>query len=102
MSVRKKNKLIHIPFSFIAQWRSLPAYELISYFLMFASIPMLAYGIQPYNFEIIRIIALTILTMYSGFFSTLIWNDITDSDIDSIAHPNRPIPSGRISPKKYL
>jgi geranylgeranylglycerol-phosphate geranylgeranyltransferase len=69
---------------------------------MFASIPMLAYGIQPYNFEIIRIIALTILTMYSGFFSTLIWNDITDSDIDSIAHPNRPIPSGRISPKKYF
>ena len=91
-----------MPFTFIAQWRSLPAYELISYLLMFASVPMLAYGIQPYNYEIIRIIVLTVLTMYSGFFAAIIWNDITDSDIDAIAHPNRPLPSGRINAKKFF
>jgi geranylgeranylglycerol-phosphate geranylgeranyltransferase len=32
----------------------------------------------------------------------LIWNDITDADIDSIVHPDRPIPSGRISSIKFF
>jgi len=32
----------------------------------------------------------------------LIWNDITDADIDSVAHPDRPIPSGRISSNKFF
>lgn len=63
---------------------------------------MLAYGGQAYNSEIIKIVIFTILTMYSGFFATLIWNDITDADIDSIVHPGRPIPSGRISSKKFF
>lgn len=63
---------------------------------------MLAYGDQAYNSEIIKIVIFTILTMYSGFFATLIWNDITDADIDSIVHPDRPIPSGRISSKKFF
>ncbi len=67
---------------------------------MFASVPMLAYGTNSYNFNIFLIIILTILTLYSGFFAALIWNDITDSDIDFIAYPNRPIPSGRINKKK--
>jgi geranylgeranylglycerol-phosphate geranylgeranyltransferase len=69
---------------------------------MFTSVPILAYGDQAYNSEIIKIVIFTILTMYSGFFATLIWNDITDADIDSIAHPDRPIPSGRISSKKFF
>jgi geranylgeranylglycerol-phosphate geranylgeranyltransferase len=69
---------------------------------MFSSVPMIAYGIQPYNFEIIKIIILTILTLYSGFFASLIWNDITDADIDAIAHPDRPIPSGKINKKKFF
>ena len=63
---------------------------------------MLAYGIQPYNNNIIVIILLTILAMYSGYFAALIWNDITDAEIDKIAHPNRPIPSGRISSKNFF
>jgi 4-hydroxybenzoate polyprenyltransferase len=99
---RKKNSLKYGPFAFIAQWRSLPAYELISYLLMFASVPMLAYGTQLYNYEILRIIILTVLTLYSGFFASLIWNDITDSDIDAIAHPDRPLPAGRINKKKFF
>lgn len=102
LSIKKESSIIRKPFVFLAKWRSLPTYELISYFFMFASIPMLAYGIQPYNYEIIRIIILTILTMYSGFFAALIWNDITDADIDAIAHPDRPIPSGRINAKKFF
>jgi 4-hydroxybenzoate polyprenyltransferase len=93
--------MIH-PFAFLSQWRSLPSFELVSYVFMFASIPMLAYGIKPYDSSIIIIILLSILTLYSGFFAALIWNDITDAKIDSIAHPDRPIPSGRISSKKFF
>jgi geranylgeranylglycerol-phosphate geranylgeranyltransferase len=40
--------------------------------------------------------------MYSGFFAALIWNDITDVDIDAKAHPDRPIPSGRITSRKFF
>jgi geranylgeranylglycerol-phosphate geranylgeranyltransferase len=63
---------------------------------------MLAYGIQPYNHDLIKNIILTILALYSGFFAALIWNDITDSDIDAIAHPNRPLPSGKIDRKNFF
>jgi 4-hydroxybenzoate polyprenyltransferase len=84
------------------KWRDFPVYELLSYVLMFASVPMLAYGIKPYNFQIIRIIFLTIITLYSGFFAALFWNDITDSEIDRIAHPNRLIPSKRISKNRLF
>lgn len=98
-----KSHVISIrPFAFLSRWRSLPAYEMISYLFMYASVPMLAYGIQTYNLKIITIIILTILTMYSGFFAALIWNDITDADIDELAHPDRPIPTGRISSKKFF
>jgi geranylgeranylglycerol-phosphate geranylgeranyltransferase len=69
---------------------------------MYASVPMLAYGIQPYNNEILYVILLTILTMYAGFFAALIWNDITDAEIDAVAHPDRPIPSGRITKSKFF
>ena len=90
------------PIIFLSQWRSLPLYELLSYVLMFACIPMLAYGVKSYNNEILIIIILTVLTLYCGFFAALIWNDITDVDIDAIAHPNRPIPSGKIKTKKFF
>jgi 4-hydroxybenzoate polyprenyltransferase len=86
-----------MPFTFMANWRSLPVYELISYVFMFASIPLFAYGTQPYTFEFLRIVTFTIITLYSGFFAALIWNDITDRDIDIIAHPDRPLPRGKIS-----
>jgi 4-hydroxybenzoate polyprenyltransferase len=69
---------------------------------MFSSVPMLAYGIKPYEAEIIVIIVFTIIALYSGFFATLLWNDITDKDIDAIAHPDRPLPAGRISAKKMF
>lgn len=98
----KKSSYIKRPFVFLSKWRSLPKYELISYFLMYASFPMLAFGIKTYDFEIIKIILFTIITLYCGFFAALIWNDVTDSDIDAVAHPDRPIPSGRISSKKFF
>jgi len=101
MVVKKTSVDIH-PFTFLSQWRSLPSFELMSYILMFASMPMLAYGIKPYDFVILKIILFSILSLYSGFFAALIWNDITDADIDSIAHPDRPLPSGRISSKKFF
>ena len=90
------------PFSFLFSWRPFPVYELISHVLMFASVPMLAYGLQTYDWEIIKTIILTILTLYSGFFAALIWNDITDIDIDAVVHPDRPLPNGRISSKKFF
>jgi len=99
---RKKSRIFKRPFKFLFSWRPFPVYELVSYVLMYASVPMLAYGIQPYSLNIIKIIILTILTLYSGFFAALIWNDITDRDIDAIVHPNRPLPNGSISSKKFF
>jgi len=98
----KKVSLLKRPFSFLSTWRSLPPYELISYILMYASVPMLAYGIKSYNIEIAKILILTIICLYAGYFATLIWNDITDKDIDAVAHPDRPIPGGRISARKFF
>ena len=97
-----QSSILKRPFVFLSKWRSLPTYEMISYILMYASVPMLAFGIKEYNLEIIKIIIFSILSLYSGFFAALIWNDITDADIDSVAHPDRPIPSGRISSKKFF
>jgi len=99
---RQTPSIVTRPFVFLSRWRSLPLYEIISYFFMYASIPMLAYGIQSYDFEIIKLIVFVIITLYSGFFAALIWNDITDADIDAIAHNDRPIPSGIISRKKFF
>ena len=98
----KHSSIVVRPFIFLSKWRSLPPFEMASYVLMYASIPMLAYGLHPYNLGIIKLIILTILTMYSGFFAALIWNDITDKDIDTVVHPDRPIPSGKISSKKFF
>ena len=83
-------------------WRPLPLYELISYVFMFASVPMLAYGIINYNMKELISTLYVIIALYSGFFAALIWNDITDSDIDSIVHPDRPIPSGKIKTKIFF
>lgn len=90
------------PFKFLAGWRSLPPYEMISYALMFASVPMLAYGFHPYTTQMFYVILLTVITLYAGFFAALIWNDITDSDIDAKVHPDRPIPSGKISTNRFF
>lgn len=98
----KQDTVISRPFAFLVNWRPFPVYELISYVMMYASVPMLAYGIQSYNVESIRIVVLTILALYSGFFAALIWNDITDKDIDAVVHPNRPVPGGKISSKKFF
>ena len=102
MLLNNITKKIIQPFIFLSKWRSLPPFEMLSYILMYASVPMLAYGIQPYTSSIFIIIIFTILSLYSGYFAALIWNDITDADIDKIAHPDRPIPSRRISSKKFF
>ena len=100
---RKNTSSILIrPMTFLFNWRLFPAYELISYILMYSSVPMLAFGIQSYNVDILKIIFLTVITLYAGFFAALIWNDITDADIDSVAHPDRPVPSGRIRKKNFF
>jgi len=90
------------PFVFLATWRSLPPYEMASYPLMFASVPMLAAGIRRYDAALVEVILLSVVALYGGFFAALIWNDITDADIDSVAHPDRPIPSGRISTRRFF
>jgi len=69
---------------------------------MYASVPMLAIGVQQYSINVVKLIVFTVICLYSGFFAALIWNDITDVDIDAVAHPDRPIPSGRISKKKFF
>lgn len=94
--------MIKNPFFFLSQWRSLPVYELISYILMFSSIPLLSLGVGGFDQNDILTIIFTVLSLYSGFFAALIWNDITDADIDAIVHPDRPIPSLKISSKNFF
>jgi 4-hydroxybenzoate polyprenyltransferase len=104
----KKEFFLARPLQLLVRWRPFPPYELICYFLMFAGATMFAWtstftdGIHPFSGEIITRIFLTIATLYSGFFAALIWNDITDRDIDVIVHPTRAIPSGYISSKKFF
>jgi geranylgeranylglycerol-phosphate geranylgeranyltransferase len=95
-------KMIKNPFIFLSQWRSLPVYELVSYVLMFSSISILSHGIGFYDRNDVLTILFTVLSLYSGFFAALIWNDITDADIDAIVHPDRPIPSLKISSKNFF
>jgi 4-hydroxybenzoate polyprenyltransferase len=84
------------------KWRTIMFYELLSYPFMYTSVVMLAYGIKDYNWEILKILILTVLSLFSGYFAALMWNDITDKEIDKIAHPDRSIPSGRISSKNLF
>jgi len=101
----KKKTIISViksPFIFLVKWRPFPLYEMISYFLMFASVPLLAYESLDYNFELIKILVFTEITLYSAFFAAIIWNDITDAEIDAVVHPQRPIPSGRISKNNFF
>jgi 4-hydroxybenzoate polyprenyltransferase len=102
MTESKKRNFLTRPLQFIAHWRSLPPYELIGYVMMFAATTMFAYGIQPYTLEVVKLVVLTIATLYVGYFAALIWNDITDRDIDIIVHPKRPIPGGQISPRRFF
>jgi 4-hydroxybenzoate polyprenyltransferase len=96
-------KLIYFLFKWRPfNWRSIMVYEMVSLNLMYCAVPMLAYGIHSYNWDIMRILLLSILTLFSGYFATLIWNDISDMEIDKIAHPDRVIPSGRITPKQFF
>ena len=69
---------------------------------MFASMPIFFYGLNSYDFEIIKIIIFTIIVMYNGFFAVIIWNDICDVDIDAIVHSDRALPKGKISKKKFF
>lgn len=95
-------EMLKNPFIFLSQWRSLPVYELVSYILMFSSIPLLSHGMGCYDLNDVLTIIFTVLSLYSGFFAALIWNDITDADIDAIVHPDRPIPSLKISSKNFF
>jgi 4-hydroxybenzoate polyprenyltransferase len=100
--IPKKENILKRPLKFLSGWRPFYLYELICYVLMYAGAIMFAVGIQPYNTNILRIVFFGIATLYSGFFAALIWNDITDKDIDIMVHPTRPIPDGRISQKKFF
>jgi len=92
------SKLNQQPFEF----RSIYYYELICFAIMHATVPIFAYGYRDYNFGIIRIIILSVLTLYSGYFAALIWNDINDSEIDKVVHPDRLLPRKKISKKKFF
>lgn len=97
------NKIIYFLFKWRPfRWRTIMVYELLSLAIMYTTVPLLAHGIKNINWEILRIILLSILTLYSGYFATLIWNDISDSEIDRIAHPDRTLPSGRVTPKQFF
>ncbi len=97
------NKIIYFLFKWRPfRWRTIMMYELLSLVIMYTTVPLLAYGIQIYDWGILRIILLSILTLFSGYIATLIWNDISDMEIDKIAHPDRTIPSGRITPKQFF
>lgn len=87
---------------FLNNWRAFSCTRLTQYVLMFSSVPMLLYGIKSYNYQIMLVIVYTIIALFSGFFATLLWNDISDIDIDKLVHPNRPLPSKRISSKKMF
>ncbi|MCJ7571774.1 MAG: UbiA prenyltransferase family protein [Candidatus Thermoplasmatota archaeon] len=93
---KKKN------YSYYRYWRNFSIFKLVSYALMFASAPMLAYGVQPYFLNQIKTIVFTILALYFGYFSALIFNDLTDVDIDLMVHQNRPLPLKIISKKKFF
>ena len=97
-----KKFFLNRPLRFLVFWRPFPPYELICYVMMFAAAFMFAYGIQPYSYSSILLVFLTIGTLYSGFFAALIWNDITDKDIDIVVHPTRAIPSGFISSSRFF
>lgn len=99
---RPRSNLLKRIARFVATWRSLPPYELVSYPLMFAAVPMLAVGAQRYDASLVRILLFTVISQYSGFFAALIWNDITDADIDAVVHPDRPIPAGRITKVRFF
>lgn len=92
------SKLNQQPFEF----RSIYYYELICFAIMHATVPIFAYGYKDYNIGVIRIILLTILTLYSGYFAALIWNDINDYEIDKVVHPDRYLPQKKISRKKFF
>jgi 4-hydroxybenzoate polyprenyltransferase len=98
----KQENILRQPIKFLFKWRAFTYYEMICYIFMYSGATMFALGLQPYTFESIRLILLTIATLYSGFFAALIWNDITDKDIDALVHPTRPIPDGRISQSKFF
>jgi geranylgeranylglycerol-phosphate geranylgeranyltransferase len=100
--ISKQEDSLKRPLKFLFKWRSFTYYELICYVFMYAGTMMFAYGIQPYTTLILKQIFLTIATLYSGFFAALIWNDITDKDIDVVVHPTRPIPDKRISQSKFF
>jgi 4-hydroxybenzoate polyprenyltransferase len=90
------------PIKFLFKWRWFTYYEMICYVCMYAGMMIFAYGIQPYTLVSLKLVLLTILTLYSGFFAALIWNDITDRDIDVVVHPDRPIPERRISQSRFF
>jgi 4-hydroxybenzoate polyprenyltransferase len=98
----KKENILKRPIKFLFRWRPFGLYELICYILMYAGATMFAIGIQQYSPVDVKLIILAIATLYSGFFAALIWNDITDTDIDRIVHPSRPIPDGRISQTRFF
>ncbi len=97
-----QGNILKRPIRFLFRWRAFTYYEMICYVLMYAAAFMFAFGIQPYTTETVILVLLTIATLYSGFFAALIWNDITDKDIDVVVHPTRPIPDKRISQSKFF
>jgi 4-hydroxybenzoate polyprenyltransferase len=83
-------------------WRSIWVYELISFTLMYASMVFLAHSGQPVTWDFLKILVFSIISLFSGYFAALIWNDINDRDIDSVVHPDRPLPGKRMSAARFF
>ena len=94
--------LVDYELRILRKWRPYPFYELVSYILMFASVPMLAFGIKSYSSGFLEVVVLSVLCLYCGFFGAIMWNDVTDKEIDRIVHPERAIPSGVVSSKTFF
>ncbi len=84
------------------EFRTIYYYELILFSVMYATVPLFAFGYQPYTLDFIIIVVFSILTLQSGYFAALIWNDINDADIDRVVHPDRILPRKKISSRQFF
>ena len=82
-------------------WRSIWVYELISFTFMYAGMMILGNANQPAPWDYPKIIY-GIISLFSGYFAALIWNDINDKDIDRVVHPDRPLPGKRMTAARFF
>jgi len=63
---------------------------------------MIAVGFDAFSSERHLVLALTFVTVFLFTAAANTLNDYFDRNVDKVSHPNRPIPSGRVSPQNAL